>query len=359
MILVQTRWHEADLTGRMIAKQRQDEQAGVEHYDRWRVVNIPAQADHDPAKGQTDVLGREPGEFMASARGRTQEQWEATEAATVARFWSALYQGRPTPDVGEVWRRDWWRRYDAPMWSAQPDGSFVVPGVDSLLLSVDCAFKDKKDSDYVTIGVWAKRGAETFLIYQLWSRLSFTDTCTALKRVARLFPQAYRKLVEDKANGTAVIDSLKKTVSGLIPVSVSAGEGKVARAEAVSPFIRAGNVHLPTAEVAAMHSEISWDVEAFVLETTQFPNGKNDDQVDQASQALAEFYLVGGQGEAFMKAWAAERERDAASPSPSAIPSLETDDAGEHVPLRAGCQHRWKRRSDDTAYCVNCGGEKR
>jgi len=289
VIVVATRWHEADLIGRMLTKQQEDEQAGLEHFDRWHVVNIPAQADHDPNKAETDLLGREPGDFMSSARGRTREQWEATKAATAPRFWTALYQGRPTPDVGDVWLKTWWRRYDEPKWSQQPDGTFKLPGADSALLSIDCAFKDKKDSDYVTMGVWAKYGADSYLIYQVWARLNFTDTCTALKRVARLFPGAHRKLVEDKANGTAVIESLKRTVPGIIPITPV--QHKRARAEAVSPFIRAGNVHLPTSSLAAMSAEISWDVETFLVEATSFPNGAHDDQVDQASQALAELYL--------------------------------------------------------------------
>lgn len=294
VIVVATRWHEADLIGRMLAKQAEDESAGLEHFDHWREINIPAQAEHDPAKGQTDVLGREPGEFMSSARGRTRAQWEATKAATAPRFWTALYQGKPSPDVGDVWEKAWWRRYDTPKWTQQADGTFRLPGADTVLLSLDCSFKDKKTSDYVTMGVWAKYAAESFLIYQLWARLSFTDTATALKRVVRLFPDARKKLIEDKANGTAIIDSLGKEVPGIIPVSPGAGESKRARAEAVSPFIRAGNVHLPTAALAAMEREISWDVEAFIAEATMFDNGAHDDQVDQASQALAELYLGSG-----------------------------------------------------------------
>lgn len=350
-VLVQTRWHEADLTGRMLLKQREDEEAGVEHHDRWRKVNIPAQADHRPEHGETDVLGRAPGEFMASARGRTPEQWAATKAATAPRFWAALYQGSPSPDVGEVWLKTWWRRYDTPMWEAQPDGTFKVL-VDQVILSIDCAFKDKKDSDYVTMGVWAKRGADSFLIYQLWRRLNFSDTCTALKRIAGLFPQASRKLVEDKANGTAVIEAMRKTVPGIIPIVPV--QHKRARAEAVSPFIRAGNVHLPTAAVAAMHSEIAWDVDAFVLESTQFPNGANDDQVDQASQALAELYLHPGQGHAFMAMYREElAARKPAVPAElAAMPRAAADGPAE---LRPGCRHRWQRWPEGDQ-CVNCGG---
>lgn len=292
VIVVATRWHEADLIGRLIAKQAEDESAGLEHFDRWRVINIPAQADHNPAAGETDVLGREPGEFMVSARGRTRAQWEATKNGTAPRLWTALYQGRPSPDVGEVWLKQWWRRYDVPLWEQGSDGSFRVPGMDSLTQSWDMAFKDKQASDYVVGQVWAKKGADCWLIYQVWARLSFTATLDAMRRLTRLFPEARKKLVEDKANGTAVIDSLQHEIAGIIAVEPRGG--KRVRAEAVSPFIRAGNVHLPTAAAAAMSAEISWDPEGLIVEATSFPNGANDDQVDATSQALAELYLGGG-----------------------------------------------------------------
>lgn len=294
VIVVATRWHEADLIGRMLTKQAEDHAAGLEHYDRWREVNIPAQADHDPQKGQTDVLGREPGEFMVSARGRTREQWEATKAATAPRFWTALYQGKPAPDIGDVWLKAWWRRYSEPLWTARPDGSYRIDNVDTVIQSWDMAFKDKATSDYVVGQVWAKRGADSYLIYQVWKRLSFTDTLDAMRRLSRLFPQASRKLVEDKANGTAVISSLKHELAGIIAVEPMGG--KQVRAEGVSPFIRAGNVHLPTSSVASMEPEIAWDPEALIVEATSFPNGAHDDQVDATSQALAELYLHGGVG---------------------------------------------------------------
>jgi predicted phage terminase large subunit-like protein len=294
VIGVGTRWHEADLQGRLAAKQEQDEAAGLVNIERWRTINIPAQADHHPERGEMDILGREPGEFMVSARGRTREQWETVKHGMSTRMWTALYQGKPSPDIGEVWLKTWWRRYDEPRWQQRPDGTFRLPGVTTALLSIDCAFKDRKDSDYVTMGVWGKWDAETYLIYQVWARLSFTDTCSALKRVAGLFPDCHRKLIEDKANGTAVIDSLKKTVPGIIPILPV--QHKRARAEAVSPFIRAGNVYLPTPQLAVMDPELAWDVDAFITEATGFPNAAHDDQVDQASQALAELYLTGGVG---------------------------------------------------------------
>lgn len=294
---VSTRWHDADLAGRLKMQEAEEEAAGSEHYDRWRELNIPAQADHDPDKGERDVLDRAPGEFMVSARGRTRAQWEATKNATPARFWSALFQGKPTPDVGDIWLKEWWRRYDTVLWSQAEDGTYRLPGYD-LWQSWDMAFRDTKASDYVVGQVWAKRGADSFLIYQVWRRLSFTATLEAVRRVTRLFPMAQRKIVEAKANGDAVIDSLQHEIPGFIPAEPT--QSKEARAIAVSPVVRSGNVYLPstqamTAQGLASAGELSFDVEAFILQATAFPNGANDDAVDACSQYLAEAYLIGGE----------------------------------------------------------------
>lgn len=298
-IIVATRWHEADLIGRVKTKQAEDEAAGLEHYERWRELNIPAQAEYRPENGESDPLGREPGEFLRSARGRSRAQWETVKNGVSARHWNSLYQGRPTADEGDIWLKGWWARYDVPLLSAQADGSYRVANGFTVIQSWDMAFKDKATSDFVAGGVWAKKGADSYLLYQRWARLSFTDTLDAMRDVTRLFPQARRKLVEGKANGTAVVESLKHEIPGITEVEPMGG--KTARADAVSPFVRAGNVHLPTNHLARTQgsqdgkaSPIAWDVEAFITEATAFPNGANDDQVDQASQALAELYLGGG-----------------------------------------------------------------
>jgi hypothetical protein len=156
---------------------------------------------------------------MLSARGRTPAQWRATKTATAPRIWFALYQGRPSPQEGTVFKRSWWRRYERPMWSQQPDGSYQVADVDELMQSWDMAFKDKKTSDFVVGQVWARRGAEVFLLDELRARLSFTDTLAAVRRIRDRWPQCTAKLVEDKANGTAVLDSLRKEIPGLIAVT--------------------------------------------------------------------------------------------------------------------------------------------
>jgi len=283
VILVATRWHERDLPGRLLAKQREDEESGIENYDRWQVINIPAEADHDPNKGETDVLGREPGEFMQSARGRTTAQWETTKQATAPRIWVSLYQGRPTSATGDVFQDSWWRRYSVRPWRQEGDRYFV--DCLEMIQSWDMAFKSKDDSDYVVGQVWARMTPATvYLVDQVRGRLSFTETIAAFKRLIAKWPQATAKLVEDKANGPAVIDCLKEEITCIIEYEPKGS--KYARAVAVTPFIQAGNVHLPTSEVAL------FDVEAFLAEAKAFDNGAHDDQVDAMSQALDRLLLV-------------------------------------------------------------------
>jgi predicted phage terminase large subunit-like protein len=291
VILIMTRWHEDDLAGRL---QKAEDGA------RWRVINIPALADHDPAKGQTDPLGREPGEWMQSARTdertglpRTVAQWEAIRVQAGSRVFTALYQGRPSPESGNVWRRQWWRRYDTLLWSVNEDGSYRFD-CDEMILSWDMSFKDTKGSDFVVGAVLARKGAEVFVLDLVRKRLSFTDTLTAFEAQVKLWPQATAKLVEDKANGTAVLDTLRKKIPGLIPETPT--ESKFARANAVAPFLEAGNVLLPSKDVAL------FDVEGLIEEAAAFPNGTHDDQVDALSQGLKRLLLRGGAGANYLQA---------------------------------------------------------
>ncbi len=187
--------------------------------------------------------------------------------------------------------RTWWRRYETPLWTQGADGTFAIPGYE-ITQSWDCAFRATDASDYVVGQVWAKRGADSYLVYQVWARLSFTDTIAAIRRVTHLFPRATRKIIEAKANGDAVIDSLRHEIPGIIGARPYAS--KLARATAVSPFVRAGNVHIPSGHAASMAPEISWDPESFLVECTAFPNARHDDQVDACSQYLYEAYLIGG-----------------------------------------------------------------
>lgn len=262
VLVIMTRWHEDDLVGRLLAKDTKD----------WCVLNIPAQCVDEAI----DPLKRKHGEFMKSARKRTQRQWAKRKASLSRRSWESLYQGAPTPGEGTVFLRKDITYYDKPLWMINSRGEHLIPGSNiRMVQSWDCTFKDKKDSDFVVGQVWAQIGPDFYLLDQVRERLSFTATCDAMMALSAKWPQSITKLVEDKANGSAVLDHLKRLLPGLIAIEPEGG--KLSRANAISPFWEAHNIKLP--------KFADWS-EKFVNEVCGFPNAANDDQVDGMTQAI-------------------------------------------------------------------------
>ena len=108
-------------------------------------------------------------------------------------------------------------------------------------------------------------------------------TVKAVRELSQKWPGTIAKLIEDKANGSAVIQMLAHEIPGILPVNPEGG--KVARAAAVSPLIEAGNVYLP-------HPLYAPWVNDFIEECAAFPNGAHDDQVDAMTQALLRWNMV-------------------------------------------------------------------
>ena len=254
IIIINTRWHMDDLSGRLLAA----EAAG--DGDKWQVINFPAIAEQDEPH-------RRAGEALDPAR-YSLEQLQKIKSAIGSRDWEALYQQHPTPDGGSVFREEWfhrWKPTDIP-------NRFEV-----VAMSWDMAFKSSDSSDYVVGQVWGKHGAQFFLLDQVRGRWSFTETVEQFVKLSEKWPHASRKYIEDKANGPAVIDTLKRKISGIIPVEPDGS--KTARAYAVTPLLEAGNVLLPPSGM------YSW-TDDLISELLQFPAGAHDDQVDALTQAL-------------------------------------------------------------------------
>ena len=270
VILILTRWHNDALAGRLIAE------------GGWEVLNIPAQAE---AKDGTDPLGRSEGEYMISARGRTTAQWESRKISSGPKTWASLYQGRPSPEEGGVFPRDW-ETYRHRMFQVKADGTHWVPGMGrddyELIQSWDFTFKDTKGSDYVVGQVWLRIAGKIFLLDMVRERMNFNASVQAVRAMSAKWPQAHAKLIEDKANGPAVISSLSSTIPGIIPVEPEGS--KYSRASAVSPFAYSGNIVLPEHSLMPLIGD-------FLQEARDFPNGPHDDMVDALSQA-ATYLLV-------------------------------------------------------------------
>lgn len=290
VVLLMTRWHEDDLAGRLLASESASE---------WTHINIPALADHAPEHGKTDPLGRDPGEWMVSARRRTVSDWQRIRRQVGSRAFTALYQGRPSPGEGGVFKRDWWRWYDTPRAVQTADGTWKALGVDTVIASWDMAFKDSDASDFVVGQIWGRKGADAFLLDQIHGRFDFTATCREVELLHYKWPQAGAILVEDKANGPAVISQLRHRVPGLIPITPV--DSKLARAHAVSPFVEAGNVHLPAPLLCPWIAD-------WIEEVSAFPLAAHDDRVDAMTQALHRLLIANtGTADEFMSQLAAAR----------------------------------------------------
>lgn len=284
VVIVLTRWHEDDLAGRLIA----------DNPDVWEVLNIPAQAvgNHDP-------LERKPGEFMISARGRTQAQWEARKRAVGPKTWGALFQGNPTPAEGGIFPTDL-PTFDRPLWATRPNGEHMVNQLHNgqhhheLLMSWDLTFTGTSTSDYVVGQVWFREDANVYLLDQFRGRIDFNRTLQAIQDMKAKWPQVGAVLVEAAANGHAAINMLQRNVPGIVPVTPRGS--KEARADAVSPFVYSGNVWFPT-------SSLLPNVQDLREEMLNFPHGGHDDTVDSMTQALNQLFLhpVGGDSGGFVE----------------------------------------------------------
>lgn len=257
LIVIQTRWHEEDLYG-LIAKNEKN----------VTIINIPCECD-DP---EHDVLGRKLGDSLCPEIGRGDAWLREFKQAYVgkegSRAWTALYQGKPVAMEGNLIKREWWKFYD------------TLPELPYIIISVDAAFKDGDDNDFVAIQVWGKLNRDYYLIDAIKKHLNFVDTLDAIRSFRSRYDAIFI-LIEDKANGTAIINVLSSEMEGVIPVKPEGG--KVTRANAVSPAIESGRVHLP---------RFASFVEDFMSECSSFPNGAHDDQVDAMTQALNRMIYV-------------------------------------------------------------------
>jgi predicted phage terminase large subunit-like protein len=254
ILITMTRWHESDLCGKLIQLAKDGKG------DIWVILTLPAIYD--------DSLDVHPDDPRSKGDALWPEKYDLDRLKTIrensSRDWAALFQQTPVVDGGGIFKKIWWKFYDEP-----------PKRFDEVIQSWDFAFKGNTDSDYVVGQVWGRVSGDKYLLDQHRAKLTFTESVKAIQHMSAKWPQTYRKLVEDKANGTAIIDTLKRAITGIIPVNPDGS--KEARAYAVSPQVESGNVYLP--------KNAPW-VHDYIHEHSVFPNGKNDDQVDCTTQAL-------------------------------------------------------------------------
>ena len=269
--MIMTRWQQDDLAGRLLQKKSLP----------WEEIKLPAIAEDIP-DGQTDEIGRHNGEALCPDLHSLDELLTHKHDMGTQAF-TALYQQSPTIQGGNIFKREWVKYYvptRAKMLElglTEKEVKIQPMHMDQTVQSWDATFKSGENDDYVAGQVWAKRDADYYLLDWVHDRMTFTETLSAIRQMTTKYPQARAKYIEDKANGSAIIDTLKHEIAGIIPVTPDGG--KVVRASAVSPLWEAGNVYVP-------HPLWKPDIEDMLEELYAFPNAPHDDYVDAMTQAL-------------------------------------------------------------------------
>lgn len=222
-------------------------------YDPDRHCTTPYGGDWRKVKGELLC----PNRYDAASVAMTKKDMGPKVAA-------AQLQQNPLPEGGTTFQGAWLLR----RWEVLPHDAVYFQ-------SWDCTFKGGADSDWVVGQVWARAGGAFYLVDQVRERMGFVETVQAIRDLHAKWPECGATLIEDKANGSAVIDYLSLEIPGVLGIDPKGG--KESRANSVSPFFAAGNVYFP---------EGAWFLTDLISEMTRFPLAATDDQVDALSQAL-------------------------------------------------------------------------
>jgi phage terminase large subunit-like protein len=208
-----------------------------------------------------------------------QELWpEAKKAGEMARL------AKAGGELGETFRAHAQQDPSSgsdKIFKAEHFGDFTgAPTLDQCIriISVDPSFTGKKTSDDVAIEVWGYYSGHFYCFYSEHSKRGFTESVEAIKAVAARW-RPHNILIEEAANGAAIVDTLKPDLPGVIAIPVAGGPSKANRARAASHHFTAKAVHFDKA--AEWYAEKA----RLLLRFTGLAGG-TDDTVDTTSQAI-------------------------------------------------------------------------
>jgi predicted phage terminase large subunit-like protein len=254
IVIVMTRWSTADLTGRLLNRQTEN------NADQWEVVELPAIFEDSD-----NVLWPE---FWK------REELDAVKASIPVSKWNAQYQQNPTSEEGAIIKREWWNTWEK---DDPPPCSYIIQ-------SYDTAFSKKETADYSAITTWGVfspsdgEGEAIILLDAQKGRWDFPE----LKAVAQEQYNEFEPdmvLIEAQASGTPLTHELRAMGIPVVNYRPSRGNDKMTRVHAVSPVFEAGMVWAPNYVFA----------EEVIEECAAFPFAPNDDYVDTTTQAILRF----------------------------------------------------------------------
>jgi phage terminase large subunit-like protein len=298
-VIIMQRLNARDLTGHVLAKEHgwthlflptefEPERVCRTFYHRndYRMQEV----EHDGKKIIQEVVEVKPVEFVdpRTVKGELLNPLrfgpkEVADAKIRNGPWhyAGQQQQRPVPQGGGMFQKSWWRFFIHPPDQVEMQGNAAQ--------AWDMAFKKTDDSSYVVGHVGAMVGPNIYLLYERRDRMDFPTALDAVRSTTFLFPWVGPKLIEDKANGSAVVDVLTKEIPGLI--ARPNNDGTHAMANAVTYLVQAGNVYLPGKrdEFDNLVPAHAW-VQEFIDELEAYPRGEYSDRVSAFAHLLYWFH---------------------------------------------------------------------
>lgn len=289
-LVMATRWHFDDIIGRL---ERGD------HDEEWTVLHFPKMLEDAPAA--YDI--RRPGEMLLSpfslapwehfagtpappfddflqqkAVEVTYEQIQTREREAFLKRRtkntygvSALEQGFPVPKGGGTFEQQWITRY-----SSTP--AQMAARVEYTLISIDASFKDTAASDNCAIVVVGRLGTNLVILDEDVGKMNFSTLKSRTLSMSERYPGA-TVLIEDKANGPALINELRGKIPRLRAFDPTPYGNKKTRAHSAADRYASGTILHPEPSQASFIAD-------FEDELLKFPYSKRDDRVDAVSQAV-------------------------------------------------------------------------
>lgn len=257
--IVQTRWHQDDLTGRVVRDMLNNDEA-----DQYNVVEFPAIFNENTPEER--ALWPEQYGLQALRQ---------TKASMPVFQWNAQYQQNPTAEEASVIKRDWWN-----IWKGER-----APQCEYIIMSLDAAAETNNRADFTALTTWGVfLNEETdayniILLNSIKKRVEFPDLKDlALNEWREWQPDSF--IVEKKSAGTALYQELRRTGMPVQEYTPHRGSGdKLARLNSVADIVKSGLCWIP---------ETRWGEEV-VEEIAGFPFMSHDDLVDSTTMALMRF----------------------------------------------------------------------
>jgi predicted phage terminase large subunit-like protein len=264
IIVVMQRVHEDDTTGNATERE-----PGVWRVDKFQLIAEEDERRVFPISGR--VIERKRGECLDPKRFPPR----VVAQKQLDRFvFASQFQQSPCPLEGNLIRRSDVRYYGGsdPLTGARDES---LPNYfERTIVSADCTFKDVATADKVAIAVVGVKGRKRFVLNMVNAHLDSSATEAEILQQRKMYSPVSATLVEDKANGSAVIKRLKQSVPGVIAINPEGG--KVSRVQAMAPEWQAGDWYVPR--------NAAW-TEPFLTQLLMFPAARHDDMVDATSQA--------------------------------------------------------------------------